>query len=126
MQKRFARWLLLWRVVALTAAYAIALSGLIASFNAVRIAVAQANALDTIICERAQLSNPTPGSDLGDLGKSGCDGCLIQLAAVPPPPTGSIALEQSAGQVLALPAIVAFRSNPQTRSHQSRAPPQSA
>ena len=70
MRKRFAKRLALRRVVALAAAYAIALSGLITSFNAVRIAVAEANYSNVIICERAQLGNPTPGSDLGDLGKS--------------------------------------------------------
>jgi hypothetical protein len=122
----FAKCLPLWRVVALVAAYAIALSGLIASFNAVRIAVAEANSSNIVICQQAQLGNPAPGSELGDLGKSCCDGCLIQLAAVPPPPTASIAVEQSEGQVLALPAVVAFRSDPQARSHRSRAPPQSA
>jgi hypothetical protein len=125
-RKRFAKWLALRRVVALAAAYAIALSGLIASFNAVRMAVADASSANVVICERAQLGNPAPDSDLGDLGKSCCAGCLIQLAAVPPPPTASIAVEQSAGQLLALPVIVDFRSDPKTRSHQSRAPPQSA
>lgn len=126
MHKRFAKWLLLRRVVALAAAYAIALSGLIASFNAVRMAVADANSANVVICERAQLGNPTPGSDLGDLGKSCCAGCLIQLAAVPPPPNASASAEQSAGELLVLPAAIGFRSDPQTKSHRSRAPPQSA
>jgi hypothetical protein len=126
LRERCTRWLLLRRVVALAAAYAIALSGLIASFNAVRMAVAEANSSNIVICQQAQLGNPAPDSDLGDLGKSCCDGCLIQLAAVPPPPTGSVAVEQSAGQVLALSVVVGFRSDPQTRSHRSRAPPQSA
>jgi hypothetical protein len=124
--EHFAKWLLVRRLVALVAAYAIALSGLIASFSAVRVAVADANSSDIVICQRAQLGNPAPGGDHGDFGKSCCAGCLMLLAAVPPPPTASVAVEQSAGRPLALPTIIDFRSDPQTKSHQSRAPPQSA
>jgi hypothetical protein len=122
----FAKWLLTRRVVALAAAYAIALSGLIASFGAVRLAIAEAGASGIVICELAQFGNPAPGGDLGDLGKSSCDGCAIQLAAVPPPPAASVAVAPSAGQVLALPRLLDFRSDPATKSHRSRAPPQSA
>jgi Protein of unknown function (DUF2946) len=124
--KLFARWPLLRRAGAVVAAYAIALSGLIASLSAVRIAIADASSSDIVICQPTLFGNPAPGSDHGDLGKLRCVGCLIQLAAVPPPPTASVAVEQTAGQVLALPADVDFHSDPRTRSHQSRAPPYSA
>jgi hypothetical protein len=125
-RKRFDSWPSLRRLIAVAAAYAIALSGLIASFNAVRIAASAADPLASVICERAQFGNPAPGDDHGDLGKSCCVGCLIQLGAVPPPPTVSVSIEQSAGELLALPIVIDFRSDPQTKSHRSRAPPQSA
>jgi len=125
-RKRFDSSPMLRRFIAIAAAYAIALSSLIATFNAVRIAAAAADPLTGVICERTQLGNPVPGGDQADLGKSGSLGCLIQLAAVPPPPTRSITVEHLAGELLAPPAVIEFRSSPQTKSHQSRAPPQSA
>lgn len=123
MHERFAKRPLLRRVVALAAAYAIALSSLIASFSAVRAAVADATASDIVICQRTQLGQTAPGSDHGDCSSSCCIGCLMLLAAVPPPPTASVAVAQSAGQPLALPVIIAIAARQQTKSHRSRAPP---
>jgi hypothetical protein len=125
-RKRFAKRPLLRRVIALTAAYAIALSSLIASFSAVRAAVADATASDIVICQRTQLGQTTPGSDHSDCSASCCIGCLTLLAAVPPPPTTAIVLERSPGQLLALPLTLDLPFNPQTKSHRSRAPPQQA
>jgi hypothetical protein len=125
-RKRFDRSPLLRSVVAIVAAYAIALSTLIVSFGVARAAVADATSGQIVICERAQLGNPAPGGDHGDLGNSCCTGCLILLAAVPPPPTASVAVERSAGRPLAPASIIDIRSEPQTRTHQSRAPPRSA
>ena len=126
MRKHFDSRPLLKRVVALAAAYAVVLSTLVVSFGAARAALADANSSEVVICQRAQLGNPAPGGNHGDLCNSCCDGCLIQLAAVPPPPTASVAVEPSAGELLAPPAIIGFRSDPQTTPHQSRAPPHSA
>jgi hypothetical protein len=122
--ERFAKRPLLRRVIALTAAYAIALSSLIASFSAVRAAVADATSSDIVICQRTLLGQTAPGSDHGDCSTSCCLGCLTLLAAVPPPPTTAVALERSPGQLLALPATLDLPFNPQTKSHRSRAPPQ--
>jgi hypothetical protein len=121
--KRFAKKPLLQRVIALAAAYAIALSSLIASFSAVRAAVADATASDIVICQRTLLGQTAPGSDHGDCSTSCCLGCMTLLAAVPPPPTTAIALERSPGQILALPVILHLPFSPQTKSHRSRAPP---
>jgi hypothetical protein len=123
LQKNFAERPLLRRVVALAAAYAIALSSLIASFSAVRAAVADATASDIVICQRTQLGQTAPGSDHGDCSTSCCLGCLTLPAAVPPPPTTAVALERSPGQLLALPVTLDLPFNPQTKSHRSRAPP---
>jgi hypothetical protein len=122
--KRFAKRPLLPRVIALAAAYAIALSSLIASFSAVRAAVADATASDIVICQQTLLGKTAPGSDHGDCSTSCCLGCVTLLAAVPPPPTTAIALERSPGQLLALPVTLDLPFNPQTKSHRSRAPPQ--
>jgi hypothetical protein len=125
-RKGFAKRPLAQRVIALAAAYAIALSSLIASFSAVRAAVADATASDIVICQRTLLGQTAPGSDHGDCSASCCLGCLTLLAAVPPPPTTVIALERSPGQLLALPVTLDLPFNPQTKSHRSRAPPQPA
>jgi hypothetical protein len=111
------------RVIALTVAYAIALASLIASFSAVRAAVADATSSDIIICQRTSLGQTAPGSDHGDCSASCCIGCLTLLAAVPPPPTAAIAVEQTQGRLIPLPAKAELPFDPQTRSHQSRAPP---
>jgi hypothetical protein len=122
--ERFAKRPLLRRIIALGAAYAIALSSLIASFSAVRAAVADTTSSDIVICQPTFLGHTTPTSL--PAGFDSCVGCLVLLAAVPPPPTTAIALEQSPGQLLALPIILDLSSRSQTKSHRSRAPPQSA
>jgi hypothetical protein len=115
------------RVVALVAAYAIALSGLIASFGAVRAAAADATGSGNVICHIARLDHPAPtGDSNSDCNSSCCIGCLVLLAAMPPPPAMAIAIERTAGSLLPLPAKPDLPSDPQTRSHQSRAPPQTA
>jgi hypothetical protein len=115
------------RLVALAAAYAIALSGLIVSFGAVRAAAAAATASGDVICHTARLDHPAPaGDNNSDCNGSCCIGCLMLLAAVPPPPTVSITIEQSPSRPIALPAIIDLPSTPYTKTHRSRAPPQSA
>lgn len=125
MPERFANGLLLRRVIALAAAYAIALSGLIASFSAVRAAVADATSSEIVICQPTLLGEKGPTGVPTDC-ESCCVGCLVLLAAVPPPSTMAIAIERTPGTLLPLPAKPKLPSDPQTRSHQSRAPPQKA
>lgn len=119
--ERFAKRSLLRRVVALTAAYAIALSSLIASFSAVRAAVADATSFGTVICQPTLLGHTAPTGVPIDCDS--CLGCLVLLAAVPPPPTMAVTIEQAPGCLLPLPVKAELPFDPQTRSHQSRAPP---
>jgi hypothetical protein len=113
------------RIIALLAAYAIALSGLIGGFGA----AAAAAAPGTVICHAGADGLPSPGSNDGT-GKfcagSCCIGCLMLIAALPPPPTNAAGAPQSPGQRLAPPAHAAFDPAAQTTSHRSRAPPRSA
>jgi hypothetical protein len=125
-RESFAKRPLLRRVVALAAAYAIALSGLIASFGAVRGAVADAASLGIVICQPTLLGQTAPGNHNSDRDRSSFVGCPVLLGAVPPPPMSSIAAEQSSGRLLALPAIIDLPSATQTKSHRSRAPPRAA
>jgi hypothetical protein len=124
--KRFAQRSSRRRVVALAAAYVIALSSLIGGFTAARAAAALSNAAGATLCHRDSAGQTAPaGEDHG--GKlctdSCCIGCLMLMAALPPPPAKSAGAPPSSGRRLALPAAVAFASTPQAKFHQSRAPP---
>jgi hypothetical protein len=120
------------RVIALAAAYAIALSSLLASFGAARAAAEAAAAIPGgVICHalNADEQAPLPASGQTNGGRCAdncCVGCLMLLAALPPPPTKVVGVPQSAGRLLALPAIVVATARPETTSHQSRAPPPAA
>jgi len=123
--KRFAKRPLLRRVIALAAAYAIALSSLIASLYAVRAAVVDATSYGIVICQQTHLGETAPSGMPRDC-QSCCIGCLVLLAAVPPPPTVTIAIERTPGRPLPLPGKHELPFDPQARSHQSRAPPLAA
>jgi hypothetical protein len=121
------------RIIAIAAAYVIALSGLIASFGAARAAAAAATAADpgSIICHTITPGEPSPAPATDETNNKLCAeccsiGCLMLMAAVPPPPATAVGVLQSPGQPLALPAIVVPGFGPQTKSHQSQAPPHGA
>jgi hypothetical protein len=82
------------RVVALAAAYAIALAGLIASFDTAQ-AVADATAQpDVVICHNSPADEPAPGpqDSNGNLCIKSCVGCITSLAmAIPPTPRSALA-----------------------------------
>jgi len=123
--KHFTDKLLLRRVIAVAAAYAIALASLIASLSAVRAAVADAMSSDIVICQQTALGQSAPGGIPADY-QSNCVGCVVLLAAVPPPPSASITVEQKPGTVLPIPPKRELPSDPQARSYQSRGPPLAA
>jgi hypothetical protein len=130
-RKYFAKRPLRRRIVALAAAYAIALSGLLASFGLARAAAEAAIAPDAVICHTviAGEQAPSPASDQTDGGHCAancCVGCLMLLVALPPPPTKVVGVPQSAVELLAPPAIAVVAAGPETTSHQSRAPPPAA
>ena len=119
--------LLLRRLVALTAAYAIVLSSFLVAFGAASAATITTSAAFICHTEVTGATAPTGSQPDGNsCDASCCLGCLSLLAAEPPPPEISVAVEQSAGERLTLPAFLFFHSDHQTKSHQSRAPPQSA
>jgi hypothetical protein len=128
-RKYFARRPLRRRIVALAAAYAIALSGLIASFGAASAAAEAAAAPNGIICHTPVAGDQAPAS--GDTNTKHCIdnccvGCLMLLAAVPPPPAKIAAAPLSASQSVAPPQDIVLGGGFKTKDHRSRAPPQAA
>jgi hypothetical protein len=117
------------RVVALTAAYAIALSSLIASFGAARAAAETAAAPNLIICHTLLAGDeaPAPASDQSNhCADNCCIGCVMLLAALPPPPTNAVGVPAAASQPLALPQTVVLDGGLKAKDHRSRAPPLAA
>lgn len=118
------------RVVALVAAYAIALAGLLANFGGAQMAAAAAGQPVGVICHTDVLGDPAPSADTSTGSKSCiddcCTGCLMLTAALPPPPATAIALTLSAGERIAPPPVASFVVTPQAKSHRSRAPPLTA
>jgi hypothetical protein len=127
-RKYFARRPLRRRIVALAAAYAIALSSLIASFGAASAAAAAA-APNGIICHTLVAGDEAPSS--GDTNTKHCIdncciGCPMLMAAVPLPPAKITGAPLSAGQSIAPPQNIALIGGPETKDHRSRAPPLAA
>jgi hypothetical protein len=127
-RKYFARRPLRRRIVALAAAYAIALSSLIASFGAASAAAAAA-APNGIICHTLVAGDEAPAS--GDTNNKHCIdncciGCLMLMAAVPPPPAKIVLAPLSASQSIAPPQNIALVGGLKTKDHRSRAPPLAA
>ena len=118
----------LWqkRLVALAAAYTIALAGLIANFGGAQMAAAAAAQPGGIICHTDFAGGPAPSPD-GGTNKTCtdgcCTGCLTLAAALPPAPAKASALPQAASRARSPTAV--FRPV-HTKSHRSRAPPQTA
>lgn len=128
MRKYFARRPLRRRIVALAAAYAIALSSLIASFGAASAAAAAA-APNGIICHTLVAGDEAPSS--GDTNTKHCIdncciGCLMLMAAVPPPPAKITGAPLAASQSIAPPQDIVLVGGLETKDHRSRAPPLAA
>jgi hypothetical protein len=127
-RKYFARRPLRRRIVALAAAYAIALSSLIASFGAASAAAAAA-APNGVICHTLAAGDEAPAS--GDTNTKHCIdncciGCLMLMAAVPPPPAKITGAPLTASQSIAPPQNIVLSGNLETKDHRSRAPPLAA
>ena len=118
------------RIVALFAAYAIALSSLLASFTAAHAAAAAAGTPGAIICHTLVTGEaPVPAGDQtnGDhCANNCCVGCLMLMAALPPPPVTVTGAPQAAGRPSPLPAVALAAAGLDTKSHRSRAPPLTA
>jgi peptidoglycan/LPS O-acetylase OafA/YrhL len=117
------------RFVALIAAYAIALSGLLANFTAAHAAIETANSPTGIICHTLLTDQQAPAHDPGSdqaCAANCCIGCLMLMAALPPPPATVTGAPHAAGVLLSLPAADAVAAVSETKSHRSRAPPLTA
>ena len=88
MRTTFAEQPLRQRVIAVAAAYAIALSSLIVSFGAAQAAAEAANQRKAVLCHSGAAEHPAPLSDQSNgrvCIESCCVGCLVITEAVPPP-----------------------------------------
>ena len=115
------------RVVAIAAAYLVALSAVIANFAAARMAAeAIADPLG-VICHTGNIGAPSPSGDQNDAGHciDNCSACCFAFAALPPAPAPlhGIALPIPAAMPLAAPVIIGRLAS---KSHRSRAPPRGA
>jgi hypothetical protein len=117
----------LWqRVVALTAAYAIALASLIASYGVARAAAGMAAAPNAVICHTVVAGDeaPSPASDQSDhCADNCCIGSLSLLAALPSAPAKAVVAPLSASHRVVPPQNAVLFGGPHDKSHQSRAPP---
>ncbi len=131
MRKHFARRPFGRRVIALAAAYAIALSSLIATFASARAAAEAAAAPDgAIICHTVvagdEAPSPADQTNSKHCVDNCCVGCLMLIAAVPPPPAKIVRAPLSASQSAAPPRHIALSGGLETKDHRSRAPPSAA
>jgi hypothetical protein len=114
------------RFIALSAAYAFVVSFLIAGYVAAAAAGAVGGNSVAVICHGAAPSSTPDDESNGKLcGNDCCTGCLSLIAALPPPPD-VVAFVQSCERSFAPPAIVGLAGRTAVKSHQSRAPPQTA
>ena len=103
----FAKRPLRQRVVALVAAYAIALSGLMTSLAGAQAAQAEATAQpEAIICHSSSADQSAPASqdDNNNLCIKSCVACITSLAMAIAPTVSSVRLPQSVIKRLDLPA----------------------
>jgi hypothetical protein len=126
-RKYLARRPLRRRIIALVAAYAIALSSLIASFGA---AAEAALIPGGIVCHTIVVGEqaPAPPQDNGKICLDCCCGvgCTMTTAALPPPPATAAPLAQASSERITPHALAVLTGAPGTKSHRSRAPPLNA
>jgi hypothetical protein len=125
-QRYFPKWSLRRRMIALAAAYALALGAVLASWAAGSAAALTAAGPATVICHSDAGGGPAPSQN--DEGghvcvDSCCVGCVLLTAALPPPPIKEVGAPQAAARPLAAMTALAVTAGNSTRSHQSRAPP---
>ena len=123
--KTFAKRPLQQRIIALTAAYAIALAGLIASFGAAQAAADAVTQPDAVICHASAAEGPAPASD-GSNGKTCVDCCIGCVTAVPAavPPATSVAIIRQISVIRLEPlAHRVLIASAASSAHRSRGPP---
>jgi hypothetical protein len=116
-----------WRVVALVAAYAIALSSLLASGVAARAVAELVAQSGGILCHTDEAGQAAPASDKDNnrvCADYCCVGCLMAAVSLPQPRI--IVLGTLSSQVVAPLAMIVVAGSPSAKSHRSRAPPRAA
>jgi hypothetical protein len=127
--KTFAERPLRQRIIALAAAYAIALASLISSFSAASVAAQAVAQPGGILCHTDVSGQSAPSTDETNNGICAdccCVGCLTLMAALPPPPAKAIAVSRPSSRNIAPLVIIVLAGGPTAKSHQSRAPPLTA
>jgi hypothetical protein len=124
-RKIFAKRPLRQRIVALVAAYAIALASLIASFVAAQAAATAVEGGSGVICHSDLAGGPITGSheDDGTICFKSCIGCMTCLAMTTPPTVSATQMQQSASKRLDLPVRLVCLDNAKANAHRSRGPP---
>ena len=112
------------RLIALAAAYAIALASLIVSFGAARPRGGAAAPRHYLPYRAAGQPRPR-ATQYNKLCVECCGaGCLMLMAALPPPPRAAVAMPRAtSGVVYRFASAVFVGSPPETKAHRSRAPP---
>jgi hypothetical protein len=129
MRKSLAKHPLRWRLVALVAAYAIALSSLLASGVAARAAAELVAQSGGILCHTDEAGQAVPASDKDNntiCTDCRCVGCLTLMAGISLPQARIIVVGKLSSQVIASLATSVVAGSPSAKSHQSRAPPREA
>jgi hypothetical protein len=122
----FAKRPLRQRVVAVAAAYLIALSGLVTSLAEAQAAQAEATAQpDAIICHSSPADQSAPASqdDNNRLCIKSCVACITSLEMAIAPTISAVRLPQSVIKRLDLPARVVQIAGAKFNAHRSRGPP---
>jgi hypothetical protein len=121
----FAKRPLRQRVIALVAAYAIALAGVVASFGIAQSAAQTADQDGGIICHSDLATGPGTGShdSDGDICLKTCIGCIASLATVLPPTVATTGLPQVSFERLDLPTRWVRLAETKSSAHRSRGPP---
>lgn len=124
MRKALAKRALHRRIIALLAAYAIALASLVASFGAVQAAIGAVDG--AVICHTDAQGAPASGShnDDGTICFKSCIGCMTSLATVIPPTIAVSDPPQLSFKRLDLPALSFAVASAKSNAHRSRGPPQ--
>ena len=121
----FARRPLRQRLIALVAAYAIALASLAAGFGAAQAAVQALDGGYGVICHSEGTGDPPTGSQdsNGAICLKSCIGCISALATVLPPTVAPAGPPQLSFKRLNPPAPVVTLAGAKANANRSRGPP---
>jgi hypothetical protein len=120
----FAKRPLRQRLIALAAAYAIALASLIANFGAARAAAEAIDQPQAVLCHSGpEQPSPAPDETTGKICIAACcNGCLTMAVAVPPP-VAVAAAPHALSRRLAPLTRFALVGDAESYSHSPRGPP---